>query len=295
MSGQQSGGGNRPRAVAIVGPYGSGKSTLFEALMLAAGASIKRGDPRQRRMGTETRLGHCSYLGDAWSILDCPGSVEFAHEAAAALTAIDIAVVVVEPSPQRALTVAPLLRLLDTMHIPHIVFINKIDTLDGRVQHTLAALQAHSRVPLVLRHVPIREGGAVTGVVDVVSERAYRYRKGQASEVIALPADMRDPEQEARGALLEVLADHDDALLEKIIEDIAPSTAEIYAQLRKDLAADAVVEVLLGAAETDNGIQRLWKTLRHDAPEAHETSRGPLSGFGHQGTYLGGRIGLAFH
>lgn len=272
MSGQQSGGGTRPRAVAIVGPYGSGKSTLFEALMLAGGATLKRGEPRQRRGGTELRLGHCSYLGDAWSILDCPGSIEFAHEAATALTAVDIAVVVVEPSPQRALTVAPLLRLLDTMQIPHVMFINKIDTLEGRVQETLEALQAHSRVPLVLRHVPIREGGAVTGVVDVVSERAYRYRKGQASEVIALPPDMRDPEQEARGALLEVLADHDDALLEKIIEDIAPSTAEIYAQLRKDLAADAVVAVLLGAAETDNGIQRLWKTLRHDAPEAPETA-----------------------
>ncbi len=240
--------------------------------MLAGGASLKRGDPRNRRMGTELRVGHCSFLGDAWSILDCPGSVEFAFEAEAALSAVDIAVVVCEPSPQRAAAAGPILRLLDDRAIPHIVFINKIDTLEGRVQDTLDALQAQSRVPLVLRQVPIHEGSAVTGYVDVVSERAYRYRKGKPSEVIAVPADMAAPGQEVRGALLERLADHNDTLLEKLIEEVVPSTEEIYAQLRADLAGDAVVEVLLGAAESDNGVQRLWKALRHDTPSAAETA-----------------------
>ena len=261
-----------PRSIALVGPYASGKSTLFEALMIAAGATLKRGDPRTRRMGTELRLGHCTYLGDAWSILDCPGSVEFAHETACALTAVDLAVVVCEPTPSRALTVAPLLRALDDQRIPHILFVNKIDTLDGRVRDTIEALQIHSRAPLVLRQVPIRDGDAVTGYVDVVSERAYRYRRGQASELITLPTEMRAREQQARGALLEVLADHDDALLEKIIEDIAPSTEEIYTQLRKDLTEDKVVEALLGAAEHDHGVRRLWKALRHDTPDAATTA-----------------------
>ena len=278
MSGQPNGGGMHrlqdvgPRSVAIVGPYGSGKSTVFEALMAAGGAPIRRGDPKTRRMGTEMRLGHCTFLGDAWSILDCPGSVEFAFEQSAALGAVDVAVVVCEPSPAKAILVGPLLRQLDARKIPHLIFINKIETLEGRVQATLEALQAFSQVPLALRQVPIREGGPVTGYVDVVSERAYRYRKGQPSEVIAVPAAVRAREVEVRGVLLERLADHNDVLLEKLIEEIAPTSEEIYGQLRADLAADAVVEVLLGAAETDNGIQRLWKTLRHDAPEAAATA-----------------------
>ena len=96
-----------------------------------------------------------------------------------------------------------------------------------------------------------------------MSIRAYRCRKGKPSEVIAVPAGMAAPGQEVRGALLERLADHNDTLLEKLIEEVVPSTEEIYAQLRADLAGDAVVEVLLGAAESDNGVQRLWKALRH--------------------------------
>lgn len=263
----------RPRSVALVGPYGSGKTTLFEALLAAAGSPVRRpGDARNRAMSTETRLGHCSYLGDAWSILDCPGSVEFAHETAAALAVVDLAVVVCEPSPARALTVAPLLKHLEAEQIPHIVFVNKIDTIEGTVRDTLDALQAYSTRPLVLRQLPIREGEKVTGYIDVVAERAYRYRKGQEAELISLPATMAEPEQEARNALMEVLADHDDALMEKILEDVTPTREEIFSQLHKDIAADAVAEVLLGAAENENGVRRLWKALRHDVPLAMHTA-----------------------
>ncbi len=263
----------RPRSVALVGPYGSGKSTLFDALLGLAGAAPRRGaEPRGHAMGTELRLGHCSFLGDSWAILDCPGSVEFAFETEAALAAVDLAVVVCEPAEAKALTVAPILRTLEERSIPHLVFVNRIDTLAGRVRDTLGALQAHSRRKLLLRQVPIREGGNVTGYVDVISERAYRYRPGQPSELIQIPAHVQAREREAHDSLLETLADHDDALLEKILEDIAPTTAEIFELLHKDQASDAVVEVLLGAAERLHGVRRLWKALRHDTPHAAETA-----------------------
>ena len=265
--------GPRPRSVALVGPYGSGKTTLFEALLAAAGSPVRRpGDARNRSMSTETRLGHCTYLGDAWSILDCPGSVEFSHETAAALAVVDLAILVCEPSPARALTVAPLLKYLESEQIPHIVFVNKIDTMEGSVRDTLDALQAYSTRPLVLRQFPLRDGEKVTGYIDVVAERAYRYRKGQEAELISLPALMAEPEQEARAALMEVLADHDDALMEKILEDVTPTREEIFGQLHKDISNDAVAEVLLGAAENESGVRRLWKALRHDVPLAMHTA-----------------------
>jgi elongation factor G len=259
--------------VALVGPYSSGKSTLFEALMETAGAPVKRpADPRNRPMTTEIRLGHCSYLGDAWSVLDCPGSIEFAQETRAALAMVDIAVVVCEPVPARALTVAPLLKTLADEGVPHMIFINKIDTLDGSVADTLAALQSYAKSPLVLRQVPIVEGQAVTGYVDLMSERAYRYRKGQPSELMQIPASMLAEEQAALGKLVETLADHDDALLEKVLEDVKPTPDELYRDMHKDLIAGTVIEVLLGSAENLNGVHRLWKALRHDTPQAAESA-----------------------
>ena len=265
--------GRSPRSVALVGPYSSGKSTLFEALMEAAGAPVKRpADPRNRPMSTEIRLGHCTYLGDAWSILDCPGSIEFAHETCAALSVVDLAVVVCEPAPARALTVAPLLKLLAEEGIPHLIFVNRIDTLEGSVRDTIAALQAYSKSPLVLRQVPIIEGQSVTGYVDVVRDRAYRYRRGQPSELVEVPASLAAEEEEARAKLLEVLADHDDALMEKVLEDVKPSTEEIFADLHKDLVHGDVIEVMLGMAEAAGGVRRLWKALRHDTPAPAETA-----------------------
>ena len=264
---------SKPRAIALVGPTGSGKSTLFDGLMAAAGAASRRaGTAQSRAITSELRLGHCSFMGDRWSILDCPGSVEFTYETSSALAAVDLAVVVCEPAPERAPTLGPLMKLLENRAIPHLIFINKIETLSGRVRDTLQAIQAYSKHPLLLRQVPIRDGETVTGYIDLVHERAYRYRTGQPSELVAMPAEMLEREQEARAGLLEILADHDDLILEKILEDIPPSLNEIFPQLRKDQASGAIVEVLLGAAQRDNGIQRLWKALRHDVPDPLETA-----------------------
>ncbi|WOJ90404.1 elongation factor G [Methylocapsa polymorpha] len=262
-----------PRSIALVGPYGSGKSTLFDALMAAGGAPVKRtSDARSRTMSTELRLGHCAYLGDRWSILDCPGSVEFGFETASALTAVDLAVIVCEPAAERASSLPLLMRALEESGLPHFIFVNKIDMLATPVHDMVAALQAHSKRPLLLRQIPIREDDAVIGFVDVVAERAYRYRPKQSSELIELPSDMREPEKEALAGLTEALADHDDALMEKLLEDMTPTSAEIYQQLHKDQANDSIVEVLFGAAAQAHGIARLWKALRHDAPDSRVTA-----------------------
>jgi elongation factor G len=268
---RQEAGRARTRSVALVGPQGSGKSTLFDALLTAgAGTPARRG--AAHAMGTELRLGHATQAGDAWALLDCPGSVEFTHDADCALAVVDLAVIVCGPAPERAAALGPLFRRLEEAEVPALVFINKLDTLTGAVRDTLAALQEQTRRQLALRQVPIREEGVVVGYVDLVSRRAYRYRRGAPSERIALPDAMADREAEARGALLEVLADHDDALLEKVIEDAALEPADLYRPLHSSEASGAVVGVLLGAAEHDNGIQRLWKALRHDVPEPAATA-----------------------
>jgi elongation factor G len=262
-----------PRSVALIGPYGSGKSTLFEALMAAAGAPVKRGgDLRKHAASTELRLGHCSFLGDRWSIVDCPGSVEFAYETQSALAAVDLAIVVCEAAASRTSTVPLLFKALEDFGLPHLVFVNKIDTLAGSFDETLEALQACSRYPLAPRQLPIREGDVLAGYIDVVREQAYRYGTNQDTQPIELPASLKEPEKEALDGLTEVLADQDDALLEKLIEEVAPTSAEIYQHLRKDQASGTIVEVLIGSAALGRGILPLWKAMRHDVPDASGTA-----------------------
>jgi elongation factor G len=108
--------------------------------------------------------------------------------------------------------------------------------------------------------------------VDLVSERAWRWRDGQPSEPAPFPEAMRGREAEARAALAEALADADDALLEAIVEDRAPAPEALYRPLRAEEAAGHALGVLLGAAEKAAGVRRLWKALRHDAPDVAETA-----------------------
>jgi len=269
-----------PRCAALVGPYLSGKTTLLESLLHVTGATARRGtikdgttvgdashEARARQMSVELNVAHTTFLDDPWTFLDAPGSVELGYEAQCAMMVADTAIVVCEPDVDKAVMVAPLLKFLDDRKIPHMIFVNKLDGANVRVRDLLEALQAVSSRPLVLRQVPIRvDGESVSGYVDLVSERAYQYKPGQASELIAMPELIQERESEERQRLVERLADFDDELLEQLISDAMPAKDEIYRQLTKDLEQDLIVPVFLGAAERDHGVRRLLKALRHEVP-----------------------------
>ena len=276
---------SKPRCAVLVGPYTSGKTTLMEAMLFAAGAigrkgsvnegnSVGDGSPeaRARTMSVEPNIAHCEYLGEKWSFIDCPGSVELRQDSRNALMAADVAVIVAEPDPLRAVTLAPLFKQLEELDVPHMLFINKMDKATRRVKEILEGLQAVSPKPLVLRQVPIREGDEVTGFVDLVSERAYRYQEGKPSELIEMPDTVKDREGEARQEMLESLADFDDALLEQLLEDKVPPSDEVYGYATHGLQDDLLVPVFLGSADHAYGITRLWKALRHESPEAARTA-----------------------
>lgn len=290
-----------PRAAALVGPFASGKTSLLEAVLLRTNAIARQGkvkdgstvgdggpEARARKMSVEPNIVASEFLGEAWTFIDCPGSIEFQQDSLNALMAVDAAVVVCEPDPARAVMVAPLLKFLDGRSIPHILFINKIDAGGVRLKETLEALQAVSDRPLVLREIPIRDGDKVTGFIDLVSERAYRYRPGQNSDLVRIPEQAAADERLARQEMLEHLADFDDHLLEELLEDVQPPKDEVYQDLAADLARDLIVPVFFGSAEADGGITRLLKALRHEVP-GPEAARDRLGL-----AALGGPAALAF-
>ena len=282
--GQNGTGPRGPRCIALVGPFQSGKTTLLEAILARTGAVQRQGtvdagttvgdaskEARSHKMSVEASVATTTFMGDSYTFIDCPGSIEFIHDMRAALPAVDAAVVVCEADEKKVPQLQLILRELEDHNIPHFLFLNKIDKADKRVRETLKLLQPASRVPLLLRQIPIWNGDLIAGFVDLALERAHVYKEHAASEVIELKGEDLDREKEARFTMLETLADHDDELMEQLLEDIQPPRDKVFDDLAKELRERLVVPVLLGVATRSNGVLRLLKALRHEAPGVAET------------------------
>jgi elongation factor G len=275
-----------PRCIALVGPFQSGKTTLLEAILARTGAIPRQGaieagntvgdasrEARHHKMSVELSIATTNFMGDAFTFLDCPGSVEFVHDMRAVLPAIDVAVVVCEMDEKKIPQLQLILRELEDRKIPRILFVNKIDKADAGVHDVLKLLQPASRTKLILRQIPTFKSEIITGFVDLALERAFVYKEHAASEVIPLEGDAADVEKTARFSMLETLADHDDELMEQLLEDIQPPRDKVFDDLTRELREGLVCPVLMGTATRTNGVLRLLKALRHESPGIVETAK----------------------
>jgi len=275
-----------PRCIALVGPFQSGKTTLLEAILARTGAIQRQGsvdagttvgdaskEARGHKMSVEATFATGNFMGDNYVFVDCPGSIEFIHDMRSVLPAVDAAVVVCEADEKKVPQLQLILRELEDQNIPHFLYLNKIDKADKRVRETIKLLQPASRLPLLLRQIPIWNGDIISGFVDLALERAYVYKEHAPSEIVELKGEDASREKEARFTMLETLADHDDQLMEQLLEDIEPPRDKVFDDLSKELRERMVVPVLLGVATRSNGVLRLLKALRHEAPGIAETAQ----------------------
>jgi elongation factor G len=259
------------RCIAVLGAAGSGKSTLVDRL-----CGLEGGTPPAAAT-YDTRAARFSFIGEDWAALDCPGSLEFMQQSMDALLAADAAVICVSPQPGHAVLAAPYIRLAESAGVPTFLLVNRIDEAEAPARSIVEALQSYSKHPVVLRQIPMREGGRIVGAVDLVSERAWRYREGQPSDLIEIPADLVAREHEAREEFLESLSDYDDWLMEELIEDRAPASGPVYSICARVLREGSVTPAFIGSALHGNGMFRLMKALRHETPGV-EALAGRLGG-----------------
>lgn len=278
-----------PRAIALMGPHGGGKTSLLESIAAITGQVARKGsvpggsslgdsapESRARQMSVEMNVLTTQYLDEEFTFLDCPGSIEFLGDSLNLLPGIDAAIVVCEPDAAKVMMLQPFLKRLADAGVPHLLFVNKFDKARVPLRALLTMLQEASEKPLLLRQIPIWEHGVATGFVDLALERAFAYRPHAASEVTDIADYAR--EKEARFQMLEKLADYDEHLMEELLGDVEPSATEVFGGLKRELAEGLVVPVLIGSAEGDNGVRRLLKSLRHDVPDvAAVTSRAGLA------------------
>src|SRR3977135_3236723 len=275
-----------PRCIALVGPFQSGKTTLLEAILARTGAIPRQGaidagntvgdaskEARHHQMSVEISVAATNFMGDDYTFIDCPGSVEFVHDMRAALPAVDAAVVVCELDEKKVPQLQLILRELEDQKIPRFLFLNKIDKVDGTVHEVLNVLQPASRSKLLLRQLPTFSGDLITGFVDLALERAFVYKEHAPSEIVPLEGDALDREKTARFSMLETLAAHDDELMEQLLEDIQPPRDKIFDDLSKEQRDGLICPVLMGVATRTNGIERLLKALRHETHGVAETAK----------------------
>jgi elongation factor G len=248
------------RCFTVLGPSQTGKSTIVEKL-----GSLE-GTPRKSISPYGVNLTEFTFGNEAWCALDTPGLNEALAHAQHALLASDACILCVSPAPEEAVLAAPYLRMIEASGTPCILFVNRMDEPRGRLRDVIAALQDYASHTLLLRQIPIREGDRIVGSCDLISERAWRYREGQTSALIAIPESTSEREHEARTELLEHLSEFDDWLLEELIEDREPPSDALYAISTRVLRENRIIPVLIGAASHGNGMMRLMKALRHEAP-----------------------------
>ncbi len=290
MGGNGNAEGRSPRCVALVGPQACGKTTLFEAILARTGVTGHEGsdirktigdaspESKSHGMSVEMNVASVEFLGDKFTMLDCPGSVEFQYDGMGAIAACDAAIVVCEADEKKLHALQMVLKSLETAGVPHLLFINKIDKVGmeragAAIGEVLTMMQPASRIPLVLRQIPIWEKGVVSGFVDLALERAFVYREHAPSELIAIPSAIAQFEAEQRFSMLEKLADYDDELMEQLLSDVAPTPDKVFSDLVTEFKQCQIVPVFFGSAHEGHGIGRLLKALRHETPFAPETAR----------------------
>ncbi len=265
---------SRRRNLAVVGLHHAGKTTLTEAILHHCGAIPRRGSVADGTTTTDFEpecIGHAqstcvgfahTACGDVdLMLIDAPGFVDFLEESKIALLAADAAVVVIDADPNHIAQTRALVDFLESRRMPHLFFINKMDRPGAQPAATLQALVAAYGMHVVAEQVPVGEGDAFSGVVDVVAATAGA-------------GDVAD----AHGKLLEALGDFDDHLLEELLEGVEPPLDEVRKDLHDEYARDQIVPVLYGSAARGIGISELIATIAEQFPSPLDVERTDADG-----------------
>src|SRR5579862_407886 len=209
----------RLRNIAFVGPHHAGKTTLVEAVLAHTGAIGRRGsisdgttvtdhEPEDIAHTESTTVGFAHTTADDIdiTIVDTPGFVDFFEETKTALVGVDAAVVVVEADPGRIVQTQTIVDYIESMRMPHLFVVNKMDRPGADFTGTLAALQAAYGRHVVAEQWPLGSAEHFAGYVDLAEIKAYRF-EGDRESADAVPGDVQEQVALSRGELLEAMAD----------------------------------------------------------------------------------------
>jgi elongation factor G len=286
----------RIRSVAIVGQGGTGKTTVADALLFAAGAVNRIGrvddgtsafdtEPEEVRRKTSITgaVHHASWKKHELNLVDTPGYSAFLHDTRNCLAAVTGAVLVLGPTGGEVkVETEKIWAWCEELGLPRIGFVTRLDRERANLENALADLAVLGAKPAVL-HVPIGGEAEFRGVVDVLSGRAFLYQGDSGTfQEGAPPAELADAVATAREQLVEAIAEANDPLLEKYLEGTELGLDELRAGLRDATRGGRLLPVLCGAGARAIGLHPLLDAIVELLPSAADlpawTGTNPKSG-----------------
>ena len=272
----------RLRNIAFVGPHHAGKTTLVEAILAHTGAIGRRGsiadgttvtdhEPEDVAHLQSTSVGFAHTTADDIdiSIVDTPGFIDFFEDTKQVLAGVDAAIVVVEADPGRVVQTQAAVEYLESVRMPHIFVVNKMDRPGADFAGTLAALQSAYGRHVVAEQLPVGSAEQFSGYVDLARMKTYRFDGGEEP----IPADLQDQAASAHSELLEAMADFDDHLMEELLEGVEPPLEEIERDLCAECSHDQVVPVLVAAGLLGYGVAALVQAIEKWLPSPADASQ----------------------
>jgi elongation factor G len=272
---------DRIRNVALVGHRGSGKTSLHEALLFQAGAINRLGsvvdgttvsdsdpDEKARQMSISAALSSFEWQERKVNLLDTPGDSSFIADALGALRVCESAVFVVNAVMGVEVHTTRLWQRAAELDLARLVFVNMLDRERADFFRTLESLKSAFGSHVVATEIPIGSEHDISGVIDLVDMKAYRYNsadRGSCSE-IPIPDELADQAQEYREKLMDEVAENSDALMERYLEGEEISHEEIVTTLKEGTNHGALFPVTCGVATQNLATNRLLDAIVEDLP-----------------------------
>ena len=257
------------RNVAVLGHRGSGKTSLVEAMLHAAGETTRLGsvaegttvsdydeDERRRTMSITASLCHLTWNGVKVNLIDTPGEPSFQGDTLTGMRAADAALMVVNATAGVEVQTERLWERAVELGLPRALAVNMLDRERADFDASMEALK--SLAPgVVAIQIPIGSEAGFRGVVNLVSMTATTYDGGSPAGATApIPDDLAEAAQAAREALIDVVAENDDALIEKYLEGEQITTEELIAAILAGVEEGRIFPVVCAAGAPTIGIDR---------------------------------------
>lgn len=284
------------RTIGILSDGGTGKTSLVEAMLFDAGEITRLGkvedgsstmdyDPEEmkRQASISASTGYLEWLKHKITVIDTPGYANFLADTYAVLRVIDAAVIVVSTDAGVRIQTERMWQWTEQRQLARILFVNKMDHERANFIQSLEGIRkAFQEIPVPI-HVPIGEGSAFRGVIDLVTQKAYIYSPDTSGNftVEEIPAEYQDMATEYREKLIERIAENDEALIEKYLESGELSEEEMRDGLRKGVIQGTLVPILLGSATKNIGVHPLLDLIVTAFPSPLD--RPPVEGKSLQG------------